>query len=761
MTSELRRMIAVGGGPEARRIGRVDDPALQIDPHAAQALADGLAPDPFALLGPHAVERNGAAGSRDTVVRAFVPPAEAVEAIDAGGTVLAQLSAVQTPGLFCGRIPTGAAYRLRIHWPGGLMQETEDPYCFGLLLGEIDLHLFAEGTHLQLGRCLGAQVMEIDGIPGARFAVWAPNARRVSVVGDFNAWDGRRHPMRKRVEAGIWELFIPRLPIGTLYKYEILGAQGLLPLKADPVALEVEMPPRTAAVIADPAPFHWTDADWLAARASHTHPTRAPLSIYEVHVGSWRRVAHEGGRALRWDELGDQLIPYVTGLGFTHVELLPIMGHPFGGSWGYQVLSQFAPQPDYGSPADFARFVDRCHGAGLGVILDWVPGHFPIDAHGLAAFDGTALYEHADPREGFHPEWNTALYNLGRREVHAFLLSSAVHWIERYHVDGLRVDAVASLLYRDYARGPGEWIPNRYGGRENIESIEFLRHLNDTVAERHPGVLTIAEESTAWPGVTQPTHYGGLGFSFKWNMGWMHDTLRYMSHDPVHRSYDHHDMTFGLLYAFFERFVLPLSHDEVVHGKGSLIGRMPGDTWQRFANLRAYFGFMWTQPGKKLLFMGGEFGQDWEWNHDGEIDWPALEHPLHRGVQRLITDLNRLYVHEPALHMLDNESAGFGWLVVDDYSNSVYAYCRNGAPGTATVVAVCNFTPVPRLHYRFGVPHGGDWREILNTDAEIYGGSNLGNGGRVQANAAGSHGQPFSLELTLPPLATLLLRHDA
>jgi 1,4-alpha-glucan branching enzyme len=740
---------------------RVDDPALLIDSYAAQALAAGLAFDPFALLGPHPVGTDGPeGGGRDTVLRAFVPPAESVEAIDSGGAVLARLSAVQTKGLYCGRIPTGTPYRLRIHWPGGVMQETEDPYSFGLLLSEHDLYLFAEGTHLELGRCLGAQVMEIESTPGVRFAVWAPNAYRVSVVGDFNGWDGRRHPMRKRVEAGIWELFIPRLPVGTLYKYEILGAQGLLPLKADPVALEAEAPPRTASVIADPAPFNWTDGNWLATRASHDRPTHAPLSIYEVHAGSWRRVADQGWRSLRWSELGDQLIPYVTELGFTHIELMPIMGHPFGGSWGYQVLSQFAPHAAYGRPADLARFIDRCHNAGLGVILDWVPGHFPTDAHGLAAFDGSALYEHADPREGFHPEWNTALYNLGRREVHAFLLSSALHWLERYHVDGLRVDAVASLLYRDYARAEGQWIPNRYGGRENIEAIDFLRDLNDAIAERHPGVLTIAEESTAWPGVTQATRYGGLGFSFKWNMGWMHDTLRYMSHDPVHRSYDHHDMTFGLLYAFFERFILPLSHDEVTHGKGSLIGRMPGDTWQRFANLRAYFGFMWTQPGKKLLFMGGEFGQDWEWNHDSQIDWAALEHPLHRGVQRLIADLNRLYVHEPALHALDSDGAGFSWLVVDDYSNSVYAYFRSGGHGTAAVVVACNFTPVPRRHYRFGVPHGGGWHEILNTDAEIYGGSNLGNGGWVQANAEGSHGQPFSLELTLPPLATVLLRHE-
>ena len=741
-------------------VSRLDDAQLLIDPSAAQALAVGLVADPFALLGPHATGLASApGGDRATVLRAFVPPAEAVEAIDASGEVLAQLSAVQTPGLFCGRIPTGIAYRLRIHWPGGRIQETEDPYGFGLLLGDLDLYLFAEGTHLGLGRCLGAQAMEIDGIAGVRFAVWAPNAQRVSVVGDFNAWDGRRHLMRKRIEAGIWELFIPRLPAGMPYKYEIVGPQGLLPLKADPVALEVEEPPRTASVIADPRPFTWTDADWMLARAG-LDPQRLPISIYEVHLGSWRRVAEEGWRGLRWTELGDQLIPYATGLGFTHIELLPIMGHPFGGSWGYQVLSPFAPHAPYGTPAQFARFVDRCHNAGLGVILDWVPGHFPTDAHGLAAFDGTALYEHGDPREGFHPEWNTALYNLGRREVHAFLLSSALHWLERYHVDGLRVDAVASLLYRDYGRREGEWIPNRFGGRENIEAVDFLRHLNDAVAERHPGVMVIAEESTAWPGVTQPTQYGGLGFTFKWNMGWMHDTLRYLSHDPLYRSYDHHDMTFGLLYAFFEHFVLPLSHDEVVHGKGSLIGRMPGDTWQRFANLRAYFGFMWTQPGKKLLFMGGELGQDWEWNHEGEIDWAALEHPLHRGVQRLIADLNHLYAREPALHALDSDGSAFRWLVVDDYSNSVFAYCRNGGPGTAVIVAVSNFTPVPRLSYRFGVPRGGVWREILNTDADLYGGSNLGNGGWANANGPGSHGLPFSLELTLPPLATVILRHD-
>jgi 1,4-alpha-glucan branching enzyme len=735
------------------------DPLL-LPEEALRALQNAEVGDPFALLGPQP-------GPTGTLVRVYVPPAEAVQVLDADGSVLVELTPIQTEGLFAGLLPEGAAwrpassYRLRIHWPGGMVQETEDPYAFGLLLGELDLHLFAEGTHRELGRCLGAQALTVEGVPGVRFAVWAPNARRVSVVGDFNGWDGRRHPMRKRVEAGIWELFIPRLQPGSLYKYELLGQAGLLPTRADPVALQIEPVPRTASVVADPTPFEWTDAEWLAARARQGDHSSLPMSIYEVHAPSWRRVWDEGGRSLTWQELGDQLIPYVLELGFTHIELLPIMGHPFGGSWGYQVLSQYAPLAAPGTPAQFARFVDRCHAAGIGVILDWVPGHFPMDEHGLARFDGTALYEHTDPREGYHPEWNTALYNFGRHEVRSFLISSALHWLEHYHVDGLRVDAVASMLYRDYARRAGEWIPNRYGGRENIEAIEFLRALNEAVEQRVPGALRIAEESTSWPGVTQATQYGGLGFSYKWNMGWMHDTLRYMAHDPLYRGYDHHDMTFGLLYAFFERFVLPLSHDEVVHGKGSLIGRMPGDTWQRFANLRSYFGFMWTQPGKKLLFMGGEIAQDWEWNHDWQVDWQALEHPLHRGMQRWVSDLNRLYRSEPALHRLDCDAQGFRWLVVDDYSNSVYAWCRQGGADSAPLVVVSNFTPVPRLHYRIGVPHGGAWRELLNSDAAIYGGSNLGNGGWTHATDSPSHGQPCSLELTLPPLATVVLRHES
>jgi 1,4-alpha-glucan branching enzyme len=728
------------------------DAELGGDPALIAALVAGHLGDPFALLGPHP-------GALDTIVRAYLPPAKEVVALDRSGQPLATLTPAATPGLFAGRIPNGTAYQLRIRWPNGDVQVTPDPYSFGLLLGELDIYLLAEGSHLELGRCLGAQVLTIDGVRGVRFAVWAPNAQRVSIVGDFNGWDGRRHSMRKRVEAGVWELFIPSLPIGSVYKYEILGPHGLLPLKADPVALQVETPPRTASVVSDPTPFYWSDARWLEARTTNGSLLHAPLSIYEVHPGSWRRVPEDGLRSLNWDELGNQLIPHVQMLGFTHIELLPIMGHPFSGSWGYQVLSQYAPQAAFGEPRAFARFVDRCHAAGIGLILDWVPGHFPTDAHGLAYFDGTPLYEHADPREGFHQEWNTAIYNLGRREVHAFLISSALYWLEHFHIDGLRVDAVASLLYRDYARKEGEWIPNQYGGRENIEAIDFLRHLNDAVSERFPGALVIAEESTAWPGVTQSTKEWGLGFNYKWNMGWMHDTLRYMKHDPVHRSYDHHDMTFGLLYAFSERFVLPLSHDEVVHGKGSLIGRMPGDTWQRFANLRAYFSFMWTQPGKKLLFMGGEIGQDWEWNHDSSIDWAALDHPLHAGVQRVVADLNRLYREEPALHVFDCDSSGFRWIAADDNRNSVYAYYRNGYANSAPIIAVCNFTPVPRLNYRIGAPRAGGWREILNSDSGMYGGSNLGNGGWLETGTTPMHGQPFSLELTLPPLATVLLRY--
>ncbi|MGK2913464.1 MAG: 1,4-alpha-glucan branching protein GlgB [Porticoccaceae bacterium] len=725
------------------------DIGLIIAPETARALQEGTIGDPFAVLGPHPAET-------DSIVRAFLPGAESVVVLEGQrDEPLATLAPVQIPGLFAGRIPQDTAYRLRIQWPGGT-QDTEDPYSFGLLLGELDLYLFGEGRHYELGHCLGAQPMHFDGVEGVRFAVWAPNARRVSVVGDFNSWDGRRHPMRRRVEAGLWELFVPRVGAGERYKYEILGPGGVLPLKADPIALQTEVPPLTASVVADCTPFEWTDADWRAGR-DERQSVHAPLAVYEVHAGSWRRRHQEGGRSLNWDELADELIPYVADLGFSHIELMPIAAHPFGGSWGYQPLSLFAPHAEFGEPRAFKRFVDRCHAAKIGVLLDWVPAHFPTDAHGLARFDGTALYEHEDPREGFHQDWNTLIYNLGRREVHNFVLASALHWLEHYHVDGLRVDAVASMLYRDYSRRAGEWVPNVYGGRENLESVDFLRHFTSVVHQRCPGALVIAEESTAWPGVTHPVSDGGLGFSFKWNMGWMHDSLQYIGIDPLYRRHHHNQLTFGLLYAFSERFMLPLSHDEVVHGKGSLLTRMPGDRWQQFANLRAYFGFMWSHPGKKLLFMGGEFAQSREWNHDAELDWPALGDPLHAGIQRVVRDLNRLYASVPALHVADCDAAGFRWIIGDDAVNSVFAFYRAGYGDAPPLIAVCNFTPVPHHGYRIGAPHGGHWRELFNSDAELYGGSNLGNAGGVVATTQPSHGQPFSMQLTLPPLATVFL----
>jgi 1,4-alpha-glucan branching enzyme len=593
-----------------------------------------------------------------------------------------------------------------------------------------------------------------------RFAVWAPNANRVAVVGDFNAWDARRHAMRLRHSAGIWELFIPRVAPGAHYKFDIVGAGGIrVPLKCDPVAQQTEAPPATASVVTDPRPFRWRDEAWMDARATR-HAPDAPMSVYEVHLGSWMHRSHDAGAATMWDAAIDRLIPYVADLGFTHIELMPITEFPFGGSWGYQPLGLFAPTGRFGTPEGFARFVDAAHQAGIGIILDWVPAHFPTDPHGLARFDGTALYEHLDPREGFHHDWNTYIYNFGRREVQGFLIASALHWLEHFHVDALRVDAVASMLYRDYSRPADAWVPNVYGGRENLEAVGFLRHLNAVVRERCPGAIMIAEESTAWPGVTQPVSEHGLGFAYKWNMGWMHDTLRYIEKDPIHRPYHHDDFTFGLIYAFSEKFILPLSHDEVVHGKGSLLGKMPGDRWQKFANFRAYLGFMWSHPGKKLMFMGGEIAQEREWNHDRELDWFLLDDPAHNGIQRLMRDLNRLYRAEPALHARDAEPAGFRWVVGDDRANSVFAYLRFGQDGSAPVLVVCNMTPVPRHRYSVGVPHAGAWREIANTDSRFYGGSDMGNEGAVHAVSSPSHGQQQSLELTLPPLATIMLRAE-
>ncbi|WP_075216205.1 1,4-alpha-glucan branching protein GlgB [Mongoliimonas terrestris] len=729
------------------------DPATGLNPDAVDALVHARHGDPFSLLGPHPIG--------DTpLVRAFFPGADAVEVrARGGGDSLGTLGLVHPAGLFAGPLSRGGPYVFHVRWPDAV-QETEDPYSFGLLLGELDLHLFAEGNHYELGRVLGAQPMAVEGVAGTRFSVWAPNARRVSVIGDFNSWDGRRHPMRLRAEAGVWELFVPRVGVGERYKFELTGPDGqVLPQKADPMARASEAAPATASIVARAEAYAWTDQAWMEGRAARHRPD-APISVYEIHAGSWLMV---DGRSLDWDEMIDRLVPYVAGMGFTHVELLPIMEHPFGGSWGYQPLGLFAPTGRYGRQEDFARFVDRCHAAGVGVILDWVPAHFPTDAHGLVRFDGTPLYEHADPREGYHQDWNTLIYNLGRNEVRGFLLASACEWLERWHIDGLRVDAVASMLYRDYSRKAGEWVPNKYGGRENLESVDFLKHLNGIVRDRNPGAMTIAEESTAWPGVSAPLEAGGLGFQYKWNMGWMHDSLHYMEEDPINRRWHHDSMTFGMVYAWSEKFMLPLSHDEVVHGKGSLLNKMPGDPWQKRANLRAYYGFMWAHPGKKLLFMGCEIGQWREWNHDASLDWHLLDDPGHAGIQALVRDLNRLYTAEPALHATDAEPAGFTWAVGDDRENSVFAFLRNPpaagtAEGSGPVLAVSNFTPVPRHDYRIGVPRPGFWREIVNTDAAAYGGSGLGNGGGRESEPIPAHGHPQSLALTVPPLATVWLK---
>jgi 1,4-alpha-glucan branching enzyme len=719
------------------------------DAGSIEALVHGRHGDPFALLGPHIID-----GTR--VVRAFLPGAESVEVIErASGLSLGRLQRVHAEGFWSGAATGTGPYRLRV-MKSGRVQDIDDPYSFPPVLGEMDVYLLAEGRHLDFSAALGSHVVEIDGVSGVRFAVWAPNARRVSVVGNFNDWDGRRHPMRMRHGPGVWELFIPGVQPGAVYKYEIVSPYGdTLPLKADPVAQQTERPPATGSVVPKVFEHAWTDSEWLATRGQHQGP-RAPMSIYELHAMSW--LPDSEAQNFTWDDLAEKLVPYVQRTGFTHIELMPVMEHPFGGSWGYQPLAQFAPTARLGEPEGFARFVDRCHAAGIGVLLDWVPAHFPTDAHGLARFDGTALYEHQDPREGFHRDWNTFIYNHGRNEVRTFLIGSALYWLEHFHADGLRVDAVASMLYRDYSRPAGEWVPNQYGGRENLEAISFFQELSKAIAIRVPGAVLIAEESTAFPGVSRPADEGGLGFDYKWNMGWMHDTLHYMAEQPIYRRWHHGEITFGLIYAFSEKFVLPLSHDEVVYGKGSLIRKMTGDNWQRFASLRAYYAFMWTHPGKKLMFMGCEFAQEREWNHDAGLDWFSLDDPLRRGVQTLLSDLNRTYCGNPALYVKDADSSGFRWVVMDDADQSVYAFLRLGEDSDKPVLVVCNFTPVPRHNYRIGAPQPGDWEEILNTDAAVYGGSNLGNEGITHADGGPQHGQPCSLSLTLPPLATIILR---
>jgi 1,4-alpha-glucan branching enzyme len=736
----------------AARARAPEEPYRPLGPSDAAALVGGSHADPFGVLGMH---RAGGA----LAVRAFRPDAARVQVLDRSGRAVAELARVHPGGLFEGPIPRRKrpfAYRLRLHREDGTALDVDDAYRFGPLLGEIDTYLIAEGTHLRLDEKLGAHAATIDGCAGTTFAVWAPNAARVSVVGDFNDWDGRRHPMRLRVESGVWEIFVPAVGSGALYKYEILARDGtLLPLKSDPLAFAMQRAPQTASIVAPPGFDGWTDDAWLARRAAVSRRD-APISIYEVHLGSWRR--GPDNRYLTYGELGDELIPYATSMGFTHLELLPISEYPFDGSWGYQTIGLYAPTSRFGPPAEFARFVDRAHAAGLGIILDWVPGHFPKDEYGLAKFDGTHLYEHADPRLGVQPDWDTLVYNFGRREVRDFLINNALFWLRHYHVDGLRVDAVASMLYLDFSRKPGEWVPNEFGGNENLAAVEFLKRTNELAYGEHPGIATYAEESSAWPNVSAPTSEGGLGFGYKWNMGWMHDTLDYMAEDPVYRKAVHRKITFGLWYAWDENFVLPLSHDEVVHLKRSLLGKMPGDAWQRFANLRAYYGFMWTHPGKKLLFMGGEFAQEREWSHDRGLDWDILAQPRHLGVQSLVRDLNALYRAQPALHEMDCEHAGFEWIDADDEAHSVFSYIRRARDPGDHVVVVANFTPVVREGFRLGVPGEGGYVELLNTDAAEYGGSGVRNDGVLPNQAVAATGHARSVQLTLPPLGTVVLR---
>ena len=713
-------------------------------PSAISALLEGIHADPFSLLGVH----EGPGGG---VARAILPGAEVAEAFSLNGEKLGTMMRVDARGLFEGLLSGPVQPVKYCAGAFGAQWWVGDPYSYGPVLGPMDDYLIAEGTHHRLYDKLGAHCIEHEGAQGVHFAVWAPNARLVSLVGDFNDWDHRRHPMRLRNDIGVWEIFLPDIGPGRAYKFRVVAQSGeVLPLKADPYGFSSELRPSTASVTAHPVKMDWGDAGHRAHWAS-VDPRRVPISIYEVHPGSWQR--DENGWFLTWDMLAERLIPYVVEMGFTHIEFMPVSEHPFDPSWGYQTIGLFAPSARFGGVDGFARFVDGAHRAGIGVIIDWVPAHFPTDTHGLARFDGTALYEHEDPRLGFHPDWNTAIYNFGRREVSSFLINNALFWAEHYHVDGLRVDAVASMLYRDYSRQNGEWIPNEAGGRENWEAVDFLRAMNRAVYGSHAGFLTIAEESTAWPGVTQPAYEGegrqsALGFGFKWNMGFMHDTLRYMARDPIHRRHHHNDITFGLVYAFAENFVLAISHDEVVHGKGSLLTKMAGDDWQKFANLRAYYGLMWGYPGKKLLFMGQEFAQRNEWGEARSLDWDLLGAPAHEGMRLLVRDLNRTYRETPALYARDCEGEGFQWLVVEDADASVFAWARH-APGAAPVAIICNMTPMPRGNYRLPLPADGVWREVINTDAAIYGGSGMGNMGQIVA-------QDGAALVTLPPLSTLM-----
>ncbi len=722
-------------------------------------LLNGRESHPFAYLGPHLEKRNG---KECTIIRAFLPDVKCVNVLFNNATETHfPMKALTSDGLYEVQCPVNAkevGYRFQVTDQFGHVSEKPDPYAVGPVLSDYDLHLFGEGKLYKAYDRLGAQVCQHQGLHGVSFAVWAPNARRVSVVGDFNQWDGRRHPMQSRGAGGIWELFIPELLEGEVYKFEILSQQSDAPfLKADPYATAAELRPKTASIIRLTSGYLWQDQDWMAKRADRD-PLATPCSIYEVHLASWRRVLEEESRWMTYGELADTLIPYVQDMGFTHIELMPVTEHPFDGSWGYQSTGYFAPTSRFGTPEEFMAFVDRCHHANIGVLMDWAPAHFPDDPHGLAWFDGTHLYDHEDPRLGYHPEWKSRIFNYGRTEVKSFLINSALMWLDRYHIDGLRVDAVASMLYLDYARKEGEWVPNQFGGNENLAAVEFVKELNVMVHQEHAGIIMIAEESTAWAGVSRPTYVGGLGFTYKWNMGWMHDTLEYFSLDPIHRKYHQDKVTFGLMYAFTENFVLVLSHDEVVHGKKALLDKMPGDDWQRMANLRALYGHMYGHPGKKMLFMGGEIGQWWEWNHDDSLQWNLLDYAPHRGLKQYVSDLNHLYQSQPALYEVDFDWQGFQWIDLHDSDNSTLTYLRFARDLNDFIVCACNFTPVPREGYRMGVPKEGIYRELINSDAEIYGGGNLGNAGAVHAESIPHHNQPYSVLVVLPPLSVVFFK---
>ncbi|HEX6974922.1 MAG TPA: 1,4-alpha-glucan branching protein GlgB [Vicinamibacterales bacterium] len=715
------------------------------------ALARAEHRDPFAILGPH-VE-----GDR-LVVRTILPAAESVTFAPVGAADVT-MARVHDAGIFEVTLPAGDAvpdYRLRVKYAGGGSAEIDDPYRYGRVITDYDLYLFGEGRHTRIYERLGAHPMRIGEAAGVHFGVWAPNAERVSVVGDFNAWDGRVHPMRTLGASGVWEIYIPAAKVGERYKFEIRARGGAILVKTDPYGFAFEVPPLSASIVCEPA-HTWQDEEWMRSREAQGSWFNGPMAVYEVHLGSWARIPEDNDRYLSYAELADRLIPYVQEMGYTHIELLPVMEHPFSGSWGYQVTGFYAPTSRFGPPEAFKAFVDRCHQAGIGVILDWVPGHFPKDAFALAQFDGTALYEHQDPRQGEHRDWGTLIFNYGRNEVRNFLMANALYWLSEYHIDGLRVDAVASMLYLDYSRQAHEWVPNKFGGRENLEAIDFLRQLNTLSHAEHPGSITVAEESTAWPSVSRPTYVGGLGFTYKWNMGWMNDILEYVKQDPVYRRWHHNHLTFSLIYAFSENFILPFSHDEVVHGKGSMFGKIPGDDWQKAATLRALYGYMYAHPGKKLMFMGCEFGQGREWNYDQSLDWHLLDEPLHGGLKRYVQDLNRVYRSEVSLHDVDFEGSGFSWIDANDSENSVVSFMRRARDGSF-VVAIINFTPVPRDGYRVGVPAASAYTELVNSDGDAYGGGNVGNGGVVFTEPIAAHGQAQSLRLTLPPLGFLLFK---